>query len=89
MHWHLIILHVHCLCRTSGVKAFTICPWIHQFSNTWSYDDQLAKISIPDVNPCDLPTFGLFSMAAGDFLEVYNKPGIKSLSLSLSLTPSL
>ncbi len=30
---------------------------------------------VPDVDPSDLPKVGLFSMAAGDFLTVYDKPG--------------
>jgi len=31
------------------------------------------EIRIPDVNPSNLPCYGLFSMAAGDFLEIYHK----------------
>ena len=33
------------------------------------------EIRIPDVNPSNLPCYGLFSMAAGDFLEIYHKEG--------------
>ena len=53
----------------------TICPWVHQYSNNWSYEHQVAEVSVPDVNPSDLPLYGLFSMAAGDFLQVYKKEG--------------
>lgn len=65
-----------CLHRSSGVGAHVIHPWIHQFSNCWSCDDQLTSVRVPDVDPCDLPKLGLFSMAAGDFLMVYTNPGI-------------
>ena len=36
---------------------------------------QLQAVRIPDVDPFDLPEEGRFSMAAGDFLEVYSEPG--------------
>ena len=61
--------------RSSGINSHVIHPWIHQFSNTWSRDHQLTSVTIPDVDPCDLPKLGLFSMAAGDFLMVYTTPG--------------
>ncbi|XP_064387847.1 carnosine N-methyltransferase-like [Halichondria panicea] len=60
--------------QSSGVGAHVIHPWIHQFSNCWSCDDQLTSVRVPDVDPCDLPKLGLFSMAAGDFLMVYTNP---------------
>ena len=56
--------------------SYTICPWVTQFSNMMSYDHQTAEVSIPDVNPTALPQYGLFSMTAGDFLDVYRAPGI-------------
>ena len=41
-----------------------------------SYKHQITEVTIPDVNPIDLPQYGLFSMTAGDFLEVYRTPGM-------------
>ena len=41
-----------------------------------SYQNQLCPVQIPDVVPTNLPTYGLFSMAAGDFLEVYIEKGL-------------
>ena len=57
--------------RSAGVHTYTIHPWVHQVSNTWSRDHQLTTVTVPDVDPSDLPQYGLFSMAAGDFLDVY------------------
>ncbi len=78
--WYLTIvdLFVPTVCphRSSGVGAHVIHPWIHQFSNCWSRDDQLTSVRVPDVDPCDLPILGLFSMAAGDFLTVYTIAGL-------------
>ncbi|XP_077862593.1 carnosine N-methyltransferase unmet-like [Saccoglossus kowalevskii] len=34
-------------------------------------EDQLHPVEIPDVNPADLQPSAAFSMAAGDFVEVY------------------
>ena len=53
-------------------------PWVHQYCNNWSFEDQTAKVTFPDINPSDLPHTADFSMAAGDFLEVYTEPGKKA-----------
>ena len=37
--------------------------------------DQIEPIRFPDVDPSDVPPNANFSMAAGDFLEVYQEPG--------------
>jgi hypothetical protein len=34
-------------------------------------EDQTQGVSFPDINPADLPPNAQFSMAAGDFLEVW------------------
>lgn len=38
-------------------------------------EDQLEPITFPDTDPSDVPEGANFSMAAGDFLEVYQEPG--------------
>jgi carnosine N-methyltransferase len=38
--------------------------------------DQVRQIQFPDINPADLPMDSNFSMAAGDFLDVYTEPGL-------------
>jgi len=58
-------------CRTVG--SLTLYPYVHQFSNNRTSDHQVEPISIPDVSPADLPENAQFSMAAGDFLDVYRQ----------------
>ena len=38
--------------------------------------DQIRPAQFPDVNPTEMPPDANFSMAAGDFLEVYTDPGL-------------
>ena len=52
-----------------------ICPWAHQYSNLISYEHQTVQIAVPDVCPSDNSSVNNFSMSAGDFLEVYTRPG--------------
>ena len=55
-------------------QSLTLYPYVHQFSNNQTYDHQVEPVKIPDVSPADLPENAQFSMAAGDFLEVYRQP---------------
>lgn len=64
-----------CYHRNKGIKNHVIYPWVLKTSNNYKYEDQLMSMKIPDVDPADLPQYGLFSMAAGDFLEVYSEKG--------------
>ena len=57
------------------MHAFCVYPWIHQISNNRSNEDQTRPVYFPDVNPSNLPQGAEFSMAAGDFLEIYQEPG--------------
>ena len=54
-----------------------IYPWVLQSCNNYTKQDQLSAIHFPDVNPSDLPYYGLFSVAAGDFLEIYSVEGMR------------
>ena len=65
------------MCRCSEVGSHTIYPWVLQTCNNYCNKDQLAPVRVPDVDPSDLPVLGLFSMAAGDFLEVYSVSSMK------------
>ncbi|KAK4310768.1 hypothetical protein Pmani_017693 [Petrolisthes manimaculis] len=56
-------------CR--GINSLRVYPWVHTGSNTLSTEDQLTPATFPDVDPSDLPTHAEFTMAAGDFLEIY------------------
>lgn len=60
-------------CRCDQVNSLTLYPWIHQFSNNKTSTDQTRPVSFPDVNPQSLPPNTDFSMAAGDFVEIYSE----------------
>ncbi|WBW72812.1 methyltransferase, CARNMT1-like protein [Schizosaccharomyces osmophilus] len=56
----------------STINEFVIHPYIHSFSNHVTRDNQAAEVAIPDVVPSECLNHGaFFSMAAGDFIEVY------------------
>jgi len=57
-------------CKTEN--TFKIYPYIHNFCNNVSDSDQMKSVALPDVNPSSLHEDAKFSMAAGDFLDVYN-----------------
>ncbi|XP_056889584.1 carnosine N-methyltransferase isoform X3 [Takifugu flavidus] len=59
--------------KCDQVNSLTLYPWIHQFSNNKKSSDQTRPVSFPDVNPQSLPPNADFSMAAGDFVEVYSE----------------
>lgn len=61
--------------RASDTYHITIYPYIHQTCNNRTSADQIRAVLIPDVNPSDVPPDLNFSMAAGDFLEVYTEKG--------------
>ncbi|KAI9010630.1 N2227-like protein [Hyaloraphidium curvatum] len=60
--------------KCSEAEQFTIYPWIHSLSNCLKPEDVLRGVSVPDVLPGDLLETVDFSMAAGDFVEVYGSP---------------
>eukprot|EP00300_Choanocystis_sp_HF-7_P001485 c11199_g1_i2.p1 GENE.c11199_g1_i2~~c11199_g1_i2.p1 ORF type:complete len:281 (-),score=56.02 c11199_g1_i2:140-982(-) len=57
------------------VDCFTLHPFVHQSLNVRETQDQMRPITVPDTSPSGLPPDSDFSMAAGDFLEVYQTPG--------------
>lgn len=60
--------------RCCDVDMYTVYPWVLQVDNNVTSINQIKGVTFPDCNPSDLSTkFGesRFSMAAGDFLEVY------------------
>ena len=61
--------------RCREVEGYTLYPWVSQFCNNMKSEDQLRPAKFPDINPSCLHENAQFSMAAGDFLEVYTEPG--------------
>jgi len=60
--------------KCQAVDCYKIQPYIHQFCNNFSSKNQLKTVNFPDLDPNTLPEDSKFSMAAGDFLEVYSAP---------------
>ncbi|CAH1789883.1 unnamed protein product, partial [Owenia fusiformis] len=57
----------------NDTDCFTLYPWVHQWCNNKKSADQTRPITFPDVNPAAIAPGSDFTMAAGDFLEVYNE----------------
>ncbi len=79
MKW-LLLLTVYLLLFVRcgpDTNIFTLYPWIHQFCNNRANSDQIRPITFPDVSPNEIANQpdANFSMAAGDFLEIYTDPG--------------
>ncbi|CAI8050560.1 Carnosine N-methyltransferase [Geodia barretti] len=60
-------------------SSHTIHPWVPSSPHD-VIRNQTAPVAVPDLNPRALPQLGLFSMTAGDFLDVYRTPGIACYS---------
>uniref|UniRef100_A0A915HT62 carnosine N-methyltransferase n=1 Tax=Romanomermis culicivorax TaxID=13658 RepID=A0A915HT62_ROMCU len=60
----------HC----KAINSVTIYPFVHQWTNNLSYEDQVRPVSIPDVETSSpMPDGVKFCMSAGDFTEIYAK----------------
>ncbi|ESO98875.1 hypothetical protein LOTGIDRAFT_158828 [Lottia gigantea] len=68
---YMLIASHFVLNKCCNKNSFTIYPWIHEWTNNKSHDHQTAPVTFPDVCPSEGPPLKNFSMAAGDFLEVY------------------
>ena len=58
--------------RITPDDGYDIFPFVHQFSNVWTPEDQVRAVRIPDIQAGGLPEGATLSMVAGDFMEVYN-----------------
>lgn len=47
--------------------------------------DQVRTALFPDANPTDVPSDGQFSMAAGNFVEVYGSQGTSNATFSYAI----
>ncbi|KAJ2609065.1 hypothetical protein H4S08_004209 [Coemansia sp. RSA 1365] len=65
--------------NSESVNQHTIYPFVHQFSNVVAASDQLRAVQVPDVLPSNMPfaSTAEFSMAAGDFIEIYGSESEK------------
>eukprot|EP01135_Chromosphaera_perkinsii_P011579 Nk52_evm18s2449 gene=Nk52_evmTU18s2449 len=72
--FYMLLASNFVLNRSDGSNYYAIYPWIHSYNNHQRFEDQVKPVMIPDVLPSNLPVTADFSMAAGDFLEVYRDP---------------
>lgn len=56
-------------------NQYTIYPFVHQYVNNLTRQDQIRSITFPDVSPTQNPPKGkaTMNMIAGDFLQVYTE----------------
>jgi len=59
-------------CKDKYVHTFY--PWAQHNTNNVRSVDQLSAVRFPDINPGELPANSDFSMAAGNFIEIYKEP---------------
>ncbi|KAL3229303.1 hypothetical protein MRX96_023620 [Rhipicephalus microplus] len=59
------------LLGAKGTNLHIVYPWVHQYYNHMASTDQIRPAQFPDANPSDVPPEAQFSMAAGNFVEVY------------------
>ena len=52
-------------------KNYQFYPFVHQVNNVLDSETQLRKLTFPDIIPSNIPEGVNFSMAAGNFVEVY------------------
>eukprot|EP00047_Mylnosiga_fluctuans_P020840 m.96984 g.96984 ORF g.96984 m.96984 type:complete len:371 (+) comp8649_c0_seq3:90-1202(+) len=71
---HMLLASHVVLNSQPGTLHTPVYPWAHIFTNNYAAADQLQRCLIPDTDPYDLPETAKFSMAAGDFLEIYSGP---------------
>lgn len=56
--------------RCCSTNMHQVYPWVHQYVNNLKPEHQTKGVSFPDINPRELTANSVFTMAAGDFLEV-------------------
>ncbi|XP_044740628.1 carnosine N-methyltransferase [Chrysoperla carnea] len=70
----MLIVSFFVLNRCTELNSFTIYPWVQQHVNNLSVKHQTAAVTFPDISPNSISGKSSgFSMAAGDFLEVYKE----------------
>ncbi|XP_057461156.1 uncharacterized protein LOC130751586 [Actinidia eriantha] len=72
--YYMMICSSFILNHTQTTEEWTICPWIHSNCNSFSDNDQLRPVSVPDIHPASAGITEGFSMCGGDFVEVYSDP---------------
>lgn len=70
---HMLMASNFILNKCYESNQYTIYPYTLVTSNNLDFEDQVRPITFPDISPFEFSNESLkFSMAAGDFLEIYN-----------------
>lgn len=71
---HMLMTSNFILNKCYEADQYTIYPYVHISANNLSIDDQTRPIKFPDISPFEYTNDDLeFSMAAGDFLDIYQE----------------
>ena len=63
--------------RCYEANQYTIYPYANISTNILRFSDQIRPIQFPDTSPFEFTNDKFqFSMAAGDFQEIYNEKGL-------------
>lgn len=71
---HMLMASNFIINKCSEPNQYTVYPFTHSFVNNFTFEDQVRPIQFPDTSMLDLDDSLQFSMAAGNFLDIYNKP---------------
>lgn len=69
--YHQLLTSSFILNHTTKENEWTLYPWATSFSNHLKRDDQLRRLTIPDVHPASLHSSGTMGMTTGDFCVLY------------------
>lgn len=71
---HMLITSNFIINQCMEANQYTLYPYTHLSSNNLTFQNQVKPIKFPDISPfCFENEDFKFSMAAGDFLDIYNK----------------
>ena len=71
--YFLLLASDFLLNRTKRTHELTLCPYIHDLTNTHQFQDTVRTVTLPDRCPAQELTWeDDFSMVAGDFVGVYS-----------------
>ena len=70
--YFMLLCSNYILNMSNTEEQFELFPFIHSFSNNFTYDQPFKSIKIPDLCPVKaLSVDSDFSMVAGEFMQVY------------------
>ncbi|KAI1280391.1 Carnosine N-methyltransferase [Halotydeus destructor] len=69
----MLLVSNYVLNKCSEINQHTIHPYAHSLINNMTLNNQTKAIAFPDINPSDIPDEVEFSMAAGNFSDIYHE----------------